>query len=101
MDLFNEAEATADPSVPEPALEEAATREEILAGIPVAEVPCTVPDEDRSCPLLQCSDGGHREKGRAGRTADHPCKSRTGPVYPGSAWLSGMQERRRFRYCWG
>ena len=62
MDLFNEAEATADPSVPEPALEEAvggykrkakkpkATREEILAGLPVVEVPCTVPDEDRSCP---------------------------------------------------
>ena len=62
MDLFNEAEATADPSVPEPALDEAvggykrkakkpkATREEILAGLPVVEVPCTVPDEDRSCP---------------------------------------------------
>ena len=96
MDLFNEAEATADPSVPEPALEEAvggykrkakkpkATREEILAGLPVVEVPCTVPDEDRSC------DGGYREKGRAGRTADHPCKSGTDPVCPGSAWLSGM-----------
>lgn len=62
MDLFNEAEGTADPSVPEPALEEAvggykrkakkpkATREEILAGLPVVEVPCTVPDEDRNCP---------------------------------------------------
>ena len=62
MDLFNEAEATADLSVPEPALEEAvggykrkakkpkATREEILAGLPVVEVPCTVPDEDRNCP---------------------------------------------------
>ena len=62
MDLFNEAEGTADLSVPEPALEEAvggykrkakkpkATREEILAGLPVVEVPCTVPDEDRSCP---------------------------------------------------
>ena len=62
MDLFNEAEAAADPSVPEPTLEEAvggynrkakkpkATREEILAGLPVVEVPCTVPDEDRSCP---------------------------------------------------
>ena len=62
MDLFNEAEATADLSVPEPAFEEAvggykrkakkpkATREEILAGLPVVEVPCTVPDEDRNCP---------------------------------------------------
>ena len=62
MDLFNEAEAAADPSVPEPALEEAvggynrkvrkpkATREEILAGLPVIEIPCTVPDEDRNCP---------------------------------------------------
>ena len=62
MDLFNEAEAAADPSVPEPTLEEAvggynrkakkpkATRKEILAGLPVVEVPCTVPDEDRSCP---------------------------------------------------
>ena len=54
MDLFNEAEADADPSVPEPTLEEAvggykrkakkpkATREEILAGLPVAEIPCSV-----------------------------------------------------------
>lgn len=62
MDLFNEAEATMDPSVPEPTLEEAvggykrkarspkSTREEILAGLPVIEVPCTVPDEDRNCP---------------------------------------------------
>ena len=62
LDLFNEAEAAADPSVPEPALEEAvggynrkakkrkATREEILAGLPVTEIPCTVPEEDRNCP---------------------------------------------------
>ena len=62
MDLFNEAEAVADPSVPEATLEEAvggykrqarkarAAREEILAGLPVIEVPCTVPDEDRNCP---------------------------------------------------
>ena len=62
MDLFNEAEAVADPSVPEATLEEVvggykrqarktkATREEILAGLPVIEVPCTVPDEDRNCP---------------------------------------------------
>ena len=62
MNLFNEAEAAAEPSVPEPPLEEAvggykrqarkarATREEILAGLPVIEVPCTVPDEDRNCP---------------------------------------------------
>ena len=27
-----------------------ATREEILAGLPVIEVPCTVADEDRNCP---------------------------------------------------
>ena len=62
INLFNEAEAAADPSVPEPTLEEAvrgynrqarkpkAAREEILAGLPVIEVPCTVPDEDRNCP---------------------------------------------------
>ena len=62
LNLFNEAEAAADPSVPEPTLEEAvggynrkakkskATREEILAGLPVIEVPCTVADEDRNCP---------------------------------------------------
>lgn len=62
MDLFNEAEADADPSVPEPTLEEAvggykrkakkpkATREEILAGLAVVEVPCSVPDEERNCP---------------------------------------------------
>ena len=62
MDVFNEVEATADTSVPEPALEETiggykrkakkskAAREEILAGSPVIEVPCTVPDEDRNCP---------------------------------------------------
>ena len=65
MDLFNEAEAVADPSVPEPTLEEAvggykrqarkarAAREEILAGLPVIEVPCTVPDEDRNCPYCK------------------------------------------------
>lgn len=101
MALFNEAEAAADPSIPEPTLEEAvggykrkakkpkATREEILAGLPVVEVPCSVPDEERTA-LLQYSDGGHREKGRTGRTADHPRKSGTTPVCPGSAWLSGM-----------
>ena len=62
MDLFNEAEAAADPSAPESALEEAvggynrkvrkpkATREEILVGLPVIEIPCTVPEEDRNCP---------------------------------------------------
>ncbi len=62
LELFNEAEAVAEPSVPEPALEEAvggynckakkpkATREESLAGLPVIEVPCTVADEDRNCP---------------------------------------------------
>ena len=67
MDLFNEAEATMDPSVLEPALEEAvggykrkarkpkSTREEILAGLPVIEVPCTVPDEDRNCPYCNTS----------------------------------------------
>ena len=35
-----------------------------------------VPDEDRNCPTAML-DGGYREKGRAGRTADHPCKSGT------------------------
>lgn len=62
MDLFNEAEAAADPSIPEPVLEMAvggykrqvrkpkATREEILAGLPIMEVPCMVPDEERDCP---------------------------------------------------
>ena len=62
MDLFNEAEVAADSSVLEPTLEEVvggykrkakkpkATREEILAGLPVVEVPCTVPEEDRNCP---------------------------------------------------
>src|SRR5699024_6759319 len=62
LDLFNEAEAAADPSVPEPTLEETvggynrkaktpkASREEILAGLPVIEVPCTTADEDRNCP---------------------------------------------------
>ena len=61
MDLFNEAEATMDPSVSEPTLEEAvsgykrkakkpkATREEILAGLPVVEVPCTASDGGRNC----------------------------------------------------
>ena len=67
MDLFNEAEAAADPSVQEPTLEEAVgsykrqarkartIREEILAGLPVIEVPCTVPDEDRNCPCPYCN----------------------------------------------
>ena len=67
MDLFNEAEAAADPSVQEPTLEEAvgsykrqarkarAIREEIPAGLPVIEVPCTVPDEDRNCPYCNTS----------------------------------------------
>ena len=62
MDLFNEAEADAYPSVREPTLEEdvggykrqakkpKATREEILAGLPVVEVPCGVPEEERNCP---------------------------------------------------
>lgn len=62
MNLFNEAETFADLSVPEPTLEETvggynrkgkkqkATRKEILAGLPVIEVPCTVPEEDRNCP---------------------------------------------------
>lgn len=62
MNLFNEAEEAADPSVPEPALETVvsgyrrqtkkpkAAREEILEGLPVAEVFCTVPDEERNCP---------------------------------------------------
>lgn len=62
LDLFNEAETAADPSALEPGLEEAisgynrkakkpkSTREEILAGLPVIEIPCTVAGEDRNCP---------------------------------------------------
>ena len=62
MDLFNEAEAAADPSVPEPTLEEAvggynrkakkpkATGEEIRAGLPLIEVPFTVAEEDINVP---------------------------------------------------
>ena len=62
MALFNEAKATADPSVLEPALEEIvgdykrkakkpkATREEILAGLPVVGVPCTVPRRTGTAP---------------------------------------------------
>lgn len=62
ISLFNEAEAMADSSISEPTLETVvggynrqgkkakATREEILAGLPIIEVPCTVPDEERNCP---------------------------------------------------
>lgn len=62
LNLFNEAEATADPSVKEPSLQTAigeylrgqkkpkSTREEILAGLPVIEVPCNVVEADRECP---------------------------------------------------
>ena len=62
LELFNEAEAEVDPSVQEPTLEEMvggykrkarkakAIREEILAGLPVIEVLCSVPDEERNCP---------------------------------------------------
>ena len=62
MALFNEIEAAVDPSVLEPPLKEAvsgndhqsqkpkASREKILAGFPVIEFPCTVPDEDRNYP---------------------------------------------------
>ena len=42
--------------------------------------------QGQELPLLQHSDGGHREKGCTGRTADHPCKSGTDPVCPGSPW---------------
>ena len=74
INLFNEAEAAADPSVPEPTLEEAvrgynrqarktkATREEILAGLPVIEVPCTVRTRTGTAPtaILRWKSSGKR-----------------------------------------
>ena len=60
MSLFNEAEVTADPNVPEP------TKEEVVAGyirkgkksrssmfkdVPIEEVVCYVSDDERNCPL--------------------------------------------------
>lgn len=62
IDLFNEVEASVDPSVPEPTIEtvvngynrqqrkKKSTREELLAGLPIKEVLCEVSDEDRKCP---------------------------------------------------
>ena len=110
MDLFNEAEAVADPSVPEPTLEEAvggykrqakarATREEILAGLPVIEVPCTVPDEDRNCPYCNTPMEVIGKKIVRENCGSSPRKW-NGSVCTGSAWLPGMQKRRRFRYRW-
>ena len=61
LNLFNEAEATADPTVEEPSIEtvvegyvrngkkQKSTREELLKDLPVVEVLCSVPDEDRTC----------------------------------------------------
>lgn len=76
MALFNEAEAVVAPSVLELPLKEAVSgydhqpqkpkvsREKILAGFPVIEFPCTVPDEDRNCPycntpmeVVECPEG--------------------------------------------
>lgn len=62
LDIFNEAEATADVVVGEPSLKTAiegylrdqkkpkSTREEILAGLPIIQVPCGVAEADRQCP---------------------------------------------------
>ena len=63
LDLFNETEATANESVPEPTAEEAvagyvrnktgnkSSREGILSGLPVEKVLCDVPEEERICEL--------------------------------------------------
>lgn len=62
LDIFNEAEATADVAAEEPSLKAAiegylrsqkkpkSTREEILAGLPIIQVPCGVAEADRQCP---------------------------------------------------
>ena len=59
LDLFNEAEKEADPKMPEPTKEEVvagyrrgkASRKGMLEDVPVREVMCYVPEEDRKCPL--------------------------------------------------
>jgi len=61
VNFFNEAEVIADSSLEEPSLEtvvdgyirngkkKKSTREEILKHLPVVEILCSVPDEDRTC----------------------------------------------------
>ena len=62
FDFFNEAEAEADPSVPEPTEEEVIegytrkrkgkqSRDGIYGDIPVQEVLCSMAEEDKKCPL--------------------------------------------------
>lgn len=63
LDLFNETEATADESVPEPTAEEAvagytrnksankSSREGIVSGLPIQKVLCDLPEEERICEL--------------------------------------------------
>jgi len=66
LDFFNEIEASMDPSVKEPDATEfvqgytktssrkpKATREEILADLPVQEIICNLPDSEKICPLCQ------------------------------------------------
>ena len=66
INLFNEAEAAADPSVPEPTLEEAVRGYNRQARKPKAagdRSPMYSAGRGQELPLLQYSDGSHREKG--------------------------------------
>ena len=59
LNLFNEAEVTADPNAPEPektqvegyARKKKSSRKESYAGLPIKEVVCHLPEEDQLCPL--------------------------------------------------
>ena len=59
LNLFNEAEMTADPNAPEPektqvegyARKKKSTRKDSYAGLPIKEVVCRLPEEDQFCPL--------------------------------------------------
>lgn len=59
LNLFNEAEVTADPNAPEPektqvegyARKKKSTRKDSYAGLPIKEVVCRLPEEDQFCPL--------------------------------------------------
>ena len=59
LNIFNEAEVTADPNAPEPektqvegyARKKKSTRKESYAGLPIKEVVCHLPEEDQLCPL--------------------------------------------------
>ena len=60
LSLFNEAEAEADASVPEPVVKDVngykrvsgkTKREELIRDLPVREVQCTLPDEEQYCDL--------------------------------------------------